>query len=246
MSRIVIGDVHGQIQTLLALIAKLPSGIPITFCGDLIDRGPGSKQVIDFILENGHDCVRGNHEQMLLEETSKLEDGSLWVMSWMNGIWLMNGGDKCLNSYNPDGLTKEDEVEFFKHRDWIKGLPVYLEYPITNDKGQKLLVTHSTAWRHWDNRNGTAQQIKQFEQTTMWERTSMPPKIPGYYNVYGHTPQLGGPTVKEHYACIDGGSYFKPGGGYGRITALQFPEMIVYEQENLDTPGKSKQAGYGE
>ena len=61
---IIIGDVHGCYKTLIALIEKLPKDRNITFVGDLIDRGPGSKDVVEFVRKNNYRCVRGNHEDM--------------------------------------------------------------------------------------------------------------------------------------------------------------------------------------
>lgn len=53
----------------LALIEQLPNkqNSKIIFVGDLVDRENDSYNVIKFIIENKYDCVRGNHEDMLLE-----------------------------------------------------------------------------------------------------------------------------------------------------------------------------------
>ena len=39
----IIGDVHGEYQTLLALVEKLPKDAKLIFVGDLIDRGLQSR-----------------------------------------------------------------------------------------------------------------------------------------------------------------------------------------------------------
>ncbi len=235
MSRIIITDPHGCLNTLKALVAKLPIGIPLTFAGDLIDRGPDSKGVIEFVKSNGYDCVVGNHEVMMLQELSFGDDekGPYHVVeSYQNGIWLMNGGDKCLDSYEQaDGRT--DIAKLKEHQNWIKTLPYYLEYTELKDKhGQYLLVTHTTAAYVWDE-EGVSKDSPQFKDAVTWERINFPRKIDGIYNVYGHTPQADKATVKDHFACIDTGAYYKRK-PYGRLTALQFPEMIVYEQENIE------------
>jgi len=41
----IIGDVHGEYQTLLALVAKLPKDTKFIFVGDLIDRGLQSREI---------------------------------------------------------------------------------------------------------------------------------------------------------------------------------------------------------
>ena len=50
----VIGDVHGEYKTLLALIAKLPKNAQLIFVGDLIDRGEYSADIIHFVRKNNH------------------------------------------------------------------------------------------------------------------------------------------------------------------------------------------------
>lgn len=233
MSRIILTDPHGCYKTLMALVTKLPQGIPLTFAGDLIDRGPNSRDVVEFVKNGGHDCIVGNHEVMLLDELTfgSDEDGEYYnVVNYQTGIWLMNGGDKALDSYQDD--TGEVNVAKLKeHYSWLKTLPYYLEYPELKDsQGRHLLVTHTTAAYIWDK---AAHDSKEFQDHVTWERTPFPAKIEGIYNVYGHTPQAYGATVKEHFACIDTGGYFKRG-PYGKLTALQFPEMIIFEQENIE------------
>jgi len=41
----IIGDVHGEYQTFLALVEKLPKDAKLVFAGDLIDRGSQSKWI---------------------------------------------------------------------------------------------------------------------------------------------------------------------------------------------------------
>jgi serine/threonine protein phosphatase 1 len=71
-----IGDVHGCLKTLDAMLARWNLGPEdqLLFLGDLIDRGPDSKGVIDRVrsLEEDPDgpqvvALMGNHEVLLLE-----------------------------------------------------------------------------------------------------------------------------------------------------------------------------------
>ena len=52
--RVFVGDVHGQYDSLMRLwdLISLDSGDAIYFVGDLIDRGPQSAQVVDFVRAN--------------------------------------------------------------------------------------------------------------------------------------------------------------------------------------------------
>jgi hypothetical protein len=73
----IIGDIHGQIEKLEALLKKLgyrikdgayrnPAGRVAVFLGDLVDRGPGQVEVINIVrnmIEAGSGrSIMGNHE----------------------------------------------------------------------------------------------------------------------------------------------------------------------------------------
>lgn len=77
MSYDVIGDIHGHAQKLEGLLRKLgyrpkgrgytpPVGRQAVFLGDLIDRGPQQKRVLEIVrsMVDGGDalCIMGNHE----------------------------------------------------------------------------------------------------------------------------------------------------------------------------------------
>ncbi len=67
--RIVIGDVHGHYDALIKLLAAIAPDKQdgVYFVGDLIDRGPDSARVVDFVMKHSYHCLLGNHEQMMLE-----------------------------------------------------------------------------------------------------------------------------------------------------------------------------------
>jgi hypothetical protein len=74
----VVGDVHGEIEALQALLGHLgytadghhPQGRRAVFVGDLCDRGPDSPAVLDLVMgwvQAGRaQCVLGNHELNVL------------------------------------------------------------------------------------------------------------------------------------------------------------------------------------
>ena len=76
----IIGDVHGEYKTLMALLKKMPDYQPL-FLGDMIDRGPDSKKVLDFAMKHGK-AVLGNHEHMMIDAYRKggYYQNSLWVL----------------------------------------------------------------------------------------------------------------------------------------------------------------------
>lgn len=94
MKLFVIGDIHGCLNELIKLLAlvdtKIQKDDQIVFVGDYIDRGPDSKGVIDLLIRrakdhpNKHIFLRGNHEDMMLNEKHH---------------WAFNGGSQTLKSY---------------------------------------------------------------------------------------------------------------------------------------------------
>ncbi len=114
--RIVIGDVHGHYDTLLRLFDAIAPNERdgVYFIGDLIDRGPNSSQVVDFVIKNKYHCLLGNHEQMLLDAV-----GRGGVSQQLLQSWLYTGGLATLESYHHH-IPQE-------HIDWMQGLPLYLD-----------------------------------------------------------------------------------------------------------------------
>ncbi len=99
MGLIAIGDIHGCVDTLDALLSRLAPAEDdhLIFIGDYIDRGPDSKGVIDRLLtlRQSQQCtfLRGNHEAFML---AYLQDREF-------ELWGMNGGVATLRSYAADG-----------------------------------------------------------------------------------------------------------------------------------------------
>lgn len=73
---LVIGDVHGCYDEMLKLIRSVNEGeymnskILKVFVGDLVNKGPKSKQVVDYMMAHETDClsVRGNHDETVIKQ----------------------------------------------------------------------------------------------------------------------------------------------------------------------------------
>ena len=100
-----IGDVHGCLDELKALLALIKSDLKdkpvarhrIIFVGDYVDRGPDSRGVIDLLLKlkkKGKPVTYlcGNHEEKLLRACRQLDSQSL-------SGFLRYGGMQTLESY---------------------------------------------------------------------------------------------------------------------------------------------------
>ncbi len=70
MERYVIGDVHGCYQQLDSLLVKMAYNEQrdaLYFVGDLVNRGPQSAEVLQFIMSlNNATVVLGNHDLHLI------------------------------------------------------------------------------------------------------------------------------------------------------------------------------------
>ena len=117
----VIGDIHGRVDLLEDLLAKIHAELQrqparntlLVFVGDLVDRGSASAQVVERLRTYSRPGIRplfilGNHEEVLLRI---LKGDTSLVPSW-----LQFGGLQCLRSYGvqPDRirrLTPEEVVD---------------------------------------------------------------------------------------------------------------------------------------
>jgi serine/threonine protein phosphatase 1 len=114
----VVGDIHGRLDLLEDLLAKLHADLQnrparkalLVFVGDLIDRGPSSAQVIERLRTYRRERVQpvfllGNHEEVLL----RIIGGDAELIT----KWRWFGGSECLQSYgvDPDKLGRLTETE---------------------------------------------------------------------------------------------------------------------------------------
>ncbi len=132
-----IGDVHGRLDLLRDLLEQIEADSRanpcereyIVFVGDLIDRGPDSRGVIDLLLRSKkylpHPVfLMGNHEEMMLRVIDKPDEKFR--------DWLTFGGYECAQSYGVEvGRLAAMDVEHAaalvkaavpsEHREFIAG-----------------------------------------------------------------------------------------------------------------------------
>jgi serine/threonine protein phosphatase 1 len=135
-----IGDVHGRFDLMQQLLDKIgehnaartPSrSLHIMFLGDLIDRGPDSLKVLDYLHQAqkkaaGLIVLQGNHEEVLL----RVLDGDLRALR----SWLSFGGRETLESMglrppadgdDLDGCLADIRAAFPPMlANWIRRLPL--------------------------------------------------------------------------------------------------------------------------
>jgi serine/threonine protein phosphatase 1 len=215
---VAIGDIHGCDVALETLIKKLSpaSDDTIVVLGDVVDRGPGSCQVIERLLELRQQCrlilILGNHEEMMLFALNRGEGAE---------DWLRFGGMATMQSYGgrPQNIPKEHldyletgigywetEHELFIHANLRVDLPMEQQIP---------------DWLRWTHMTGAEK-----------------PHPSGKRIICGHTPQRSGePLVLPGWTCID---TFACGGGWLTALNVETNEYIQTNQAGEDRAGELK------
>lgn len=201
---IAIGDVHGcldKLDRLLAEIGPRPGRDRLIFLGDLIDRGPDSRGVIDRVLDLIRSglavtALKGNHEAMLLEAVH----GQLGL-----GLWEINGGRATLSSYGLTGRPRPEDLPA-EHLSFLASQPLFLR------EGETIFV-------HAGLKPGRPLD-RQEERDLLWIRKEFIYSDHDweYKIVFGHTP-FREPYVSGKLTGIDTGAVYG-----GRLTALILPE----------------------
>ena len=227
----IIGDIHGCLNTLKSLIEKLPVNAKIVFVGDLIDRGSNSAEVVKFIRDNNYDCVLGNHEYSMIENGELLlqEPNLIETNIWTSDKYKIGGLD-TLKSYQ----SQDNPIEQFKDDiEWMKTLPLYIEYTNYKTKDNRsLVISHSCIDDMWDKRDSVDDFEKaDFQTKVLYSRNKEPFDNKEIFNVFGHTPTKE-IIMDSYYANLDTGAYYKE--KYGVLTALEFPSMKLRIQENIE------------
>lgn len=212
---LIIGDVHGCYKTLIALVQKCPPEEQLCFVGDLIDRGPQSREVIDFVKDGGHPCVRGNHEDMALWHYGREPNRN---SIYSGDVWLRNGGKTAVASY-PEGRMSDE------HLDFLASLPYILSFR-SNEKS--LIVSHSSfsprlSYKDLSDAKKFTEDPNTIDNSVLWNRGPLV-VAENSFHVFGHTPH-NQEVIRGDHANVDTGGFFR------KMTALRYPQMEIYEQQ---------------
>ncbi len=216
-----VGDLHGRLDLLIAIRNMIKFDAKkhgfedkkIVYLGDYVDRGPESAGVVDTLMNKPMDGfteihLKGNHEEIMyksIDESNRSIGGRSSFGSWRD-MWLTNGGGPTLESYGIDvntavqswnSVTKKINRE---HIHWMKALPCRY-------------VEDNYVFVHAGLQPGVA-LYDQNNQVMMWIRDEFThcddPFLDHMNNpykvVHGHTPSLGGVTIKHNRIGLDTGA----------------------------------------
>jgi serine/threonine protein phosphatase 1 len=218
---IAIGDIHGCARALRQLIKLISVTAQDTIIplGDVLDRGPDSRNVLEQLLELSHRCelrpVLGNHEEMLLDVLDRKISPLHWVRF---------GGAATLDSYGFSGdlsVIPPDHIQFLRtfaeFADFVELDNHFFVHG--NYQADRPLAMQDSKWLRW----------KSLEEVVP------PPHQSGKTAIVGHTPDRSGEIFSiKHLKCIDTYCY---GGGW--LTALDVTTGTVWQVNDEEQIRKS-------
>lgn len=124
MSKIVaISDIHGEYDKLARLLDNLAlsKDDTVVFCGDYIDRGKKSKEVVDTAIELGDFCncvyLIGSHEYAMMHANSD---------DYYNYLFWNYGGDSTVENYGSFENIMKIHGDFFRNLKYYHIIGKYL------------------------------------------------------------------------------------------------------------------------
>ena len=217
--RFVIPDIHGcslTFNSLIHQVLQVRKTDRVYLLGDMIDRGPRSKEVLDLIMElraRGFSicCLRGNHEQMLLDAPRSADNLRTWIL---------NGGYATLDSF---GVSKVADIPR-RYVEFVHNLPFYIELEdcilvhagLNFEEGEPFSDTHAMLWKR---------TISVTRRQTSSRRL-----------ICGHTPhgrnEVRASLTTDIITLDNGCVYREP--GLGALAALELNSLELVFQQNLD------------
>ncbi len=205
-----IGDIHGCHRQLVELMARLPFDRrrdTLVFLGDYINRGPQSRQVIDYLLDLKAECERavflmGNHEYALLAYAAS---GDVQILHRLRAI----GVEATLKSYGNASMRRLRDLSFLPpaHLNFLRSLQFSFR------SGTFLFV-------HADTGDGDSDRPYQQLTSRRLASAGVPPG--GDTVIFGHTA-FETPLVAPGRIGIDTGAV------YGNLlTAVELPSLRFY------------------
>ena len=232
----VIPDIHGCAKTLTALIEDMIKPTKhdwLYFLGDYIDRGPSSKEVIEYLMylekeEYNLRFIMGNHEDYLLKAYEEEKNLKGFLGFKQKGKkkkeWLFHGGKQCMESYGISEL-KDMPIE---HIEWMRKLEYYIELD------DYYLVHAGFNFRISNPFND--------KDAMLWVREYDidPSKIKDKKIIHGHVPvnlefiDLCLRNKSYKFIDLDNGVYMQKREGFGNLVAYELTTRDYKVQYNLD------------
>lgn len=220
----VVGDVHGcftVLQNMLDRIGFDPTKDRLFILGDLVDRGPESHLVREWLAKPWVISLMGNHEDMAIDYHLEPNKTALYEQDYRG-----NGG-----AWNIEGSYAQTAAVAKAFSD----LPVAIEY--RKKDGTRIGMVHADCpFNEWDKfesviSNPTDGWFTYAYTNAMWDRRrpqgERRDSIRGVdYVLVGHTP-MPRPTMINNVVYLDTGAVFR---GDGYFTMLRMSDMSLISE----------------
>lgn len=211
-----IADMHGRYDLLLKashVIQDDSAGRDhrVIVLGDFVDRGPQSREIIEWLMLSDWIVLQGNHEDIMLQTL----DNPARNLKW----WVRNGGGETLKSY---GYQDGDGIHPLRvpqsHIDWLKSLPVYFM-----DR-RRIFVHAGVPYDQavTETKKDTMQWMLHPSDTEHYfgaEIYADEPHCSGLHIVHGHHQSATHPLLKPHRTNLDSFAWYT-----GRLAIGVFDE----------------------
>lgn len=198
-------DLHGNIHTLHKMLNDVAFDVTtdlLICCGDLIDRGPASRETLEHFLydETGaYISIRGNHDQFLIDTLNKDDPSGNWVY-FNGGQWILNEEEWKVKDLAIDAKAR---------------LPFYLTLDFMGTRYGFVHAEVPSEFTSWEQFTKTVDQetTEVYSRMGMWNREIIrgepAPILPDVtYVFHGHTV-LDRPTIVGNRVYLDTGFVFK-------------------------------------
>lgn len=215
MRYIVISDVHGEFDKMLLALNKInfdANNDTLITNGDLIDRGPKSKQIIEYVLNCPHHiCLWGNHEHLLFN----LLSGNRFYDNYVD---THNGVPATLKSYSQHFWI--DAVDTFQLSTEMNSLKKYFKECLNAVEIDNYIISHAGAPLDYKNADNETWENYSYQDSIIWYRTIG--KFMTKTNIIGHywaslfrecfdKEKSNDILIYENLICIDGKTNDKNG-----------------------------------
>lgn len=220
-----IGDIHGRYDLVAPLYEKILEevernpdhafGNTVVFLGDYVDRGPQSKEVLDFLMGLkdtdmiNHIFLMGNHEEFFTH-CRRNPDDSVTLKNW-----LYHGGKETVDSFGKT-MTEICHGDIDEYIEWIESLPL-----TAHDYNYVFVHAAIDPYKPLD---------QQTRKTCLWKFEDYPEAYSNFTKivVHGHMTNMNGPIIKPAHnrVWMDVGTNFT-----NRIATVTLPQPYDPDEE---------------